>query len=69
MSKPLEIYQVQQINSNNVADLQRLVNELNQYLFEISKRLGTLSIPQDTSDASTVSDIITLLESAGIGES
>jgi len=39
MSKPIEIYQVQQVTENSVEALQQLVKELNKQLLEISQRL------------------------------
>ena len=40
MSKPVEIYQVQQIRDNSIEELRRMIRELNQQLFEISKQLA-----------------------------
>ena len=59
-----EIYQIQPVQ-----DFDSLVEQLNLVLFEISKRLADLDIPnEDIEDASTVSDLVTALISAGIGK-
>lgn len=42
MGQPVEIYQVQQVKYNDVRALQKLIRELNEKLFEISKRLQTI---------------------------
>lgn len=67
MGQPTEIYQVNQIAEVSLESMQQLINELNLCLFEISKRLSRLSIPQDTSSVTTVAHVVTLLENAGIG--
>jgi hypothetical protein len=59
-----EIYQIQPVQ-----DFDSLVEQLNLVLFEISKRLADLDIPnEDIEDASTVADLVTALISAGIGK-
>lgn len=68
MAKPRELYQIQQIRSNSVEDLQALVRDINQQLLEIAQRLSRLSIPQSTSAITTVAGVLTLLQNAGIGE-
>ena len=67
MSK--EIYQVQPIAGNSIEDINALIEQLNLILFEISKRLGDLTIPNaDIEDATTVSNLVDALIASGIGK-
>jgi len=68
MAKPIEIYQVNQIEELSEEAIKKAINELNIALFAISQRLLRLSIPQSTASVTTVANLVTLLENAGIGE-
>ena len=61
-----EVYQIE-----DAEDLQQLVEKLNIILFAIARRLGVANFetPVDLSSATTVANIVTALEDAGIGES
>lgn len=64
---PKEIYQIQPLKDNSLESLTVLVEELNIRLFEISKRLSDIAIPQTGITTSTsLADLITALTSAGI---
>jgi DNA-binding LacI/PurR family transcriptional regulator len=66
---PKEIYQVQPPRGNSTDDLNSLVEQLNFVLFEISKRLGDLNIPNvGIENATTVSNLVDALIEAGIGK-
>jgi hypothetical protein len=58
-----EIYQIDSAES-----LEDLVRKINVILFEISKRFANLNIPNsDIATAADVDDLISALQSAGIG--
>jgi hypothetical protein len=58
-----EIYQIDSAES-----LDDLIRKINVILFEISKRLANLNIPNSAiSTAADVDDLISALQSAGIG--
>jgi hypothetical protein len=58
-----EIYQI-----DSAETIEDLVRKINVILFEISKRLANLNIPNsDIAFAADVDDLISALQSAGIG--
>lgn len=66
---PKEVYQVEKLRELTLLELNRLVDEINQHFFEISKRLANLQIPNSSIEsATTVANLVTALIAAGIGE-